>query len=97
MIVNGSVLTPNAWVHIRTTYSQSIGLQLYINGTLIDETPSFSYSASSAINYITLANSLTAQSSSSSYDSNMIAHAGTFEGLIDEFCVYARVLSANDV
>ncbi len=96
VIVNGSVLTPDTWVHVATTYSQSIGLQLYLNGTLIDQTPSFFYSASSVTNYITLANSLTAQSSTAC-DSNMIAHVGTFEGFIDEFRVYSRALSANDI
>lgn len=96
VIVNGSILSVDVWVHLTTIYSPSIGLQLYINGTLIDESSSFSYSASSTSNYITLANSLLAQSSSSC-DSNMIAHSGIFKGFIDEFRVYSRALSEDEI
>jgi hypothetical protein len=69
---------------------------LYINGTLINESPSFSYSASTSSDYITLANSITAQSSTSCA-TYMIANTGTFEGFIDEFHVYSRALSINDI
>ncbi len=96
VIVNGSVLTPNVWTHVTTTYSQSIGLQLYINGTLVDSAPSFSYSASGTSDYLTLANSLLAPSGSAC-NSYMIAHVGTFKGFIDELRVYSRALSVNDI
>jgi len=96
VIVNGSILEIDVWNHITTVYSPSIGLQLYINGTLIDQSPSFSYSASSLMDYITLANSITAQSSTSCA-TYMIANTGTFQGLIDELRVYARALSTNDI
>jgi hypothetical protein len=96
VIINGSILLDDVWVHITTTYSPSIGLQLYINGTLFDRTQPFSYSASSASNYLTLANSILAPNSGSCA-SGMIANVGIFEGLIDELRVYATNLSSDDI
>ena len=96
MIINGLVLLPNIWVHVTTTYSPSIGLQLYINGTLINSTQSFGYYASGVNNYLMLANSVLAQQGSAC-DFDMIAHVGTFNGFIDELRVYARALTADDV
>ncbi len=46
--------------------------------------------------FISLTNSLLAQSGSAC-DPNMIAHVGTFDGLIDELGVYTRALSADDI
>jgi hypothetical protein len=96
VIINGPVLFPYFWTHVTTTYSLSIGLRVYINGTLISSSSSFSYSASNANNYLMLANSILAQQGTSC-DSDMIAHTGTFQGLIDELRVYARQLTADDV
>ncbi|CAF2055693.1 unnamed protein product [Rotaria magnacalcarata] len=96
MIINGSVLPINTWTHVATTYSSTIGLQLYINGALINGTPAFSFSASGASMYLTLVNSLLGVQGGSC-NTYMIAHTGTFKGLIDEFRVYARQLSADDI
>ncbi len=96
MIVNGFILNSNIWYHITTTYAPSIGLQLYINGIFINSTFPFSYDASLADNYLTLANSILAQQGTSC-DTNMIAHTGTFSGSIDELRVYSRALSQDDI
>jgi hypothetical protein len=96
VIVNGSVLVANVWFHIAATYFPSIGLQLYINGILVDQSQSFFYSASNQNNYVTLANPL-ASRSGSSCASGMIANSGTYQGLIDELRIYSKALSTGDI
>ncbi|CAF0876373.1 unnamed protein product [Adineta steineri] len=96
VIVSGLVLPIDVWTHVTTAYSPTIGLQIYINGTLINQSSPFSYSASDQNNYITLANSLSAQSGSACA-SSMIAQSGVFHGLIDELRVYTKALSQDDI
>ena len=96
IIIDGVILNPGAWVHVTTTYDPSIGLQLYLNGTLVNKTSPFNYDASSANNYLTLANSILAPQGTACAP-GMIAKDGTFEGLIDELRIYARALSEDDI
>jgi hypothetical protein len=96
VIVSGSILPLNVWTHLAATYSPSVGLILYINGTLFDQSSPFSYSASGGSNYLTLANNLLAQTVGGCA-ANMYALNGTFYGYIDEFRVYSIALSANDI
>ena len=95
IIIEGPILPCNTWSHIAATYAPAIELQLYINGTLINNTAPFSFYASGGPMYLTLANSLNGVQGGTC-NSYMIAHSGTFPGVIDELRVYARELTADE-
>lgn len=96
VIVNGTILQINQWIHLTATYQISIGLKLYINGILFDQSEPFSYSASTVSDYMTLANSFSSPSSGSCA-ANMFARTGVFQGFIDELRVYSINLSDDDI
>ena len=85
----GPMLQANIWTHASVTYSISNGLRLYINGTLYTSTIPFSYLASSRLNYLFLGNPLTGTGCSGKH--------GQYVGVVDEFRLYSRELSASDV
>ncbi|CAF1063598.1 unnamed protein product [Adineta steineri] len=90
--VTGPILSINNWTHIATTYSQTSGLTLYVNGVSVGSTGAQSSNASSAVVILTLGNSLNGTGCSS-----QSIVPGTFSGYIDEFRVYSRELSAAEV
>ncbi|CAF0730480.1 unnamed protein product [Adineta steineri] len=90
--VTGPVLSANTWTHIATTYSQTRGLTLYVNGVSIGSTSAQHNDAPGTPVILTLGNSLGGGGCSS----QSIA-TGPFYGYLDEFRVYSRELSAREV
>ncbi|CAF1086071.1 unnamed protein product [Adineta steineri] len=90
--VTGPVLSANTWTHIATTYSQTNGLSLYVNGTSVGSTALQSNDVPGIVIILTLGNSL----SGGGCNSQSIA-TGTFYGYLDEFRVYSRELSAREI
>ncbi|CAF1506487.1 unnamed protein product [Adineta steineri] len=85
----------SVWSHLVQTWSSTNGIRLYINNVLVASNliSAGSYSGSGLPPYITLANSLSAPSSCFG---NQVT-AMPFQGDIDDFRVYSRELSTNDV
>ncbi|CAF1496506.1 unnamed protein product [Adineta steineri] len=85
----------SVWSHLVQTWSSTNGIRLYINNVLVASNliSAGSYSGSGSPHYITLANSLSAPSSCFG---NQVT-AMPFHGDIDDFRVYSRELSTNDV
>ncbi|CAF1086051.1 unnamed protein product [Adineta steineri] len=90
--VTGPVLSANTWTHIATTYSQTNGLTLYVNGVSVGSTAAWPEYAPGKPVILTLGNSL----NSVGCNSQSIA-TGPFYGYLDEFRVYSRELSATEV
>ncbi|CAF1216464.1 unnamed protein product [Adineta steineri] len=90
--VTGPVLSVNTWTHVATTYSQTDGLTLYVNGVYVGSTAPQSNDAPGTSVILTLGNSL----GGGRCNSKSIV-TGTFSGYIDEFRVYSRELSAREV
>jgi hypothetical protein len=90
--LTGPVAPINAWTHVVQTYSPTNGMSLYINGSLVNQSSSFTYSASGASNYIYLGSFPWAVC----VGSNTIA-MGQYYGLLDEFRLYSREITANEV
>ena len=92
-IVGVSVSMYPVWSHIVETWSSTNGLRLYINNVLTASDASVtSYSASSASNYVRLAN----RPNNSCYY-GQIGLTMPFNGCIDDFRIYSRELTATDV
>ncbi|CAF1373515.1 unnamed protein product [Adineta steineri] len=85
----------SVWSHLVQTWSSTNGIRLYVNNVLVASNliSAGSYSGSGLPPYITLANSLSAPSSCFG---NQVT-AMPFHGDIDDFRVYSRELSTNDV
>ncbi|CAF0817442.1 unnamed protein product [Adineta steineri] len=90
--VTGPVLSANTWAHIATTYSQTHGLTLYVNGVSVGSTTAQNNDAPGTPVILTLGNSL-----SGSWCQSQSIAIGTFYGYLDEFRVYSRELSAAEV
>ncbi|CAF1091798.1 unnamed protein product [Adineta ricciae] len=88
-----AVPVSSTWHHIVQIWSSTNGLQLYIDNVLVASRPSvITYSASSASNYVRLANR----------PNNACLYGGiglqnAYSGEIDDFKIYSRELSKDDV
>ncbi|CAF2488976.1 unnamed protein product [Rotaria sp. Silwood2] len=91
--VVGPVSPLGVWIHVATSYDSTNGIRLWLNGTLIGSTGSFSYSPSSAPNTVTLGNSLSRQSSCVTGSISK----GQFYEKMDELRIYSRELTATEV
>ncbi|CAF4194993.1 unnamed protein product, partial [Adineta steineri] len=89
--VVGPILSTSVWVHVAITFSQTHGLRLYVNGSLIGSTGGIAYAASGSSNTVILGSSRGVRSCAKSIT------PGTFYGYLDEFRVYSRELSATEV
>ncbi len=86
-----------SFTHIVQTWSSTNGLRLYINSNLVGAAVATTYwTASKWVNYVTLGGCLSGCSSCSAAPGNKIS-PGPFEGAVDDFRVYSRELTANDV
>lgn len=89
-ILVGSSISVNRWTHIGYTYSQTNGLIMYINGVRYATTGASSYSASTGIDWLNVG-----------WGGSGCALApivnNYFQGLIDEFYVYRRELTASEI
>ncbi|CAF4149911.1 unnamed protein product [Adineta steineri] len=90
--VTGPVLSANTWTHIATTYSQTHGLTLYVNGVSVGNTGALDNGAPGTVIILTLGNSI-----SGSWCNSQSITTGSFYGYLDEFRVYSRELSAVEV
>ncbi|CAF1033713.1 unnamed protein product [Adineta steineri] len=89
--VVGPAVSTNVWTHVTTTFSTTNGVRLYVNGSLISSTCTMAYSASGAVNTLTLSNPRVTGCATKSIV------PGTFYGYFDGFHLYSRELSAADV
>ncbi len=95
--VSYSSLSLFSFSHIVQTWSPTNGLRLYVNDVLVNSVVATTYSATSTwINYITLGGCLSGCVSCAAVTGNKIS-PGPFTGAIDDFRVYSRELTANDV
>ncbi|CAF4394591.1 unnamed protein product, partial [Adineta steineri] len=85
----------SVWSHLVQTWSSTNGIRLYINNVLVASNliSAGSYLGNGSPHYITLANGLSA---ASPCFGNQVT-AMPFQGDIDDFRVYSRELSTNDV
>ncbi|CAF1226684.1 unnamed protein product [Adineta steineri] len=90
--VTGPVLSVLTWKHIATTYSQTHGLTLYVNGVSVGNTGAQANNAPNTAVTLTLGNALI-----SGYCDPQSITRGPFYGYLDEFRVYSRELSAAEV
>ena len=90
-----TTLITSIWSHIVLTWSSINGLRLYLNNNLVTSLPSAtSYTASSAQNYIILGNN---PQTSGTCTPGIIPLMTSFNGDMDEFRVYSRELTSDDV
>ncbi len=90
-------LTLASFSLIVQTWSSTNGLRLYINSSLVGTAVATTYSAASSwINYVTLGGCLNGCGNCSAVAGNQIS-PGPFTGAVDDFRVYSRELTANDV
>lgn len=85
--------TSSTWYHIVQTWSFTKGLRLYVDGILVASDPlAKPYQASSASNYVTIANRPNNPCAFGAIDSQTY-----YMGDIDDFHIYSRELTADDV
>lgn len=85
--------TASVWYHIVQTWSSTNGLRIYINNILVVfEASATAYAASSASNFVTLANR-----PNNSCAWGAIGQPSAFYGDIDDFRIYSRELTADDI
>lgn len=90
----GAVVPVLVWTHIATSYSPTNGLRLYINGTQY-------VSSSATFNFISSGIPMNLLIGSSLSDANLcttgMVAIGQYRGLLDEFRLYARELTALEI
>ena len=92
-VSNGNLsLSTSVWSHVVQTYSATNGLRLYVNNVLVGS-QSTTYIVTSAPLYVTLGNALSGAGACILGQVNR----SPYKGDIDDFRVYSRELSANDV
>jgi len=84
-----------SWIPVVQTWSSSNGLKLYVKNTLVSSVAASTFLASGTTpNYLTLGNCL---SGCSACLSGSIGKPGPFQGAIDDWRIYNRELTADDV
>jgi hypothetical protein len=85
----------SSWVLIVQTWSSTNGLNLYVNNTLVSSVVASTFLGSGTTpNYLTLGNCL---SGCSGCSNGLVSAAGAFTGAIDDWHVYNRELTSDDV
>jgi hypothetical protein len=85
----------SSWVLIVQTWSSTNGLNLYVNNTLVSSVVASTFLGSGTTpNYLTLGNCL---SGCSTCPNGLVSAAGAFTGAIDDWHVYNRELTSDDV
>lgn len=93
-VFGSQLLQSSSWTHVVKTWSPITGLQIYVDGLLIDAVPSATtYSASGVPNYVTLGNML----SGGGCHSGQISPVVPFNGAMDDLRIYSRVLTPTDI
>lgn len=96
-VIGPSVPVNSTWTHIVQTWSPVNGLRLYMDNVLVASTTGMatSYTASTLPNYITLGSSLNGAFGGCAV--GLLGSMMGFDGDIDEFRVYSRELSVDDI
>ncbi|CAF4959030.1 unnamed protein product, partial [Rotaria sp. Silwood1] len=85
----------SSWTAIVLTWSETNGLKLYVNNALVSSMTASTFLASETTsNYLTLGNCLNGCNGCSN---GTINAAGPFTGAIDDWRIYSRELSSNDI
>ena len=90
--MTGPTLATNRWTHVVMTYSAANGGLLYINGTVFASASPYTYVTPGTTNYLFVGSSL-----ASFWCASQAWVGGQFDGAVDEFRLYSRVLSAAEV
>jgi len=94
--VSGPLINANSWTHLAVTYNPTGNFTLWINGTIFRSTPStFDYYSSVASPLVATIGSSTIIPSFTC--SSYLISLGQYVGLIDQFQIYSRVLSSNEI
>ncbi|CAF1094592.1 unnamed protein product [Adineta steineri] len=95
--ISYSTLSLTDFTHIVQTWSSTNGLRLYINNVLVGSIAATTYqTASSWVNYVTLGGCLNGCMSCTTLPGNQVL-PGPFAGVVDDFRVYSREVTASDV
>ncbi|CAF1293230.1 unnamed protein product [Adineta steineri] len=95
--ISYSTLSLTDFTHIVQTWSSTNGLRLYINNVLVGSVAATTYqTASSWVNYVTLGGCLNGCMSCTTLPGNQVL-PGPFAGVVDDFRVYSREVTASDV
>ncbi|CAF0732709.1 unnamed protein product [Didymodactylos carnosus] len=90
----GPILPLENWTHVVQTWGTSYGLRLYINGVPYASVTAATFNAAQSQMYLTVGNSL----AGGTYNVGPFGGTtGAFWGAVDEFYVYSRELTAEDV
>jgi hypothetical protein len=89
--VTGPVLPIGVWTHVASTYSIANGIHLYINDTLVGSANVSNHDAIAIPMALTLGNVLHGNSCI------RVTVPTPYRGLMDEFRLYSRELSAADI
>jgi hypothetical protein len=93
--LTSTMLSLNAWTHVCMTYSLTLGIGLFVNGSLINYNNTFTdYSASGEMCTITIG-TCSRPNACSINQTEIIPFQ--FHGKIDELRIFSRELSTNDV
>jgi hypothetical protein len=85
----------SSWIPVVQTWSSANGLKLYVNSTLVNSLVASSFYASGITpNYLTFGHCLNGCQTCSN---GLVDTAGPFTGVIDEWRIFSRELSWNDV
>lgn len=90
----GSSVIVDSWTHLAVTYSQTTSLRLWINGTQIASSPSAFYSETPDVPLVVILG--TSPNIAGACSSTSIT-MGQYRGLMDEFYLYSRELSAANI
>ena len=93
IMVQGPLMMNHAWTQTVVTYSRNNGLRLYANGTLYGTAFLYSQAVTSTSSMVTIGHSVN-PFIACDYD---IISTGSYIGLVDEFRLYARELSASNI
>ena len=93
VLLTGPTIVTDTWMHVAHTYSPTNGMRLYLNGLFYSASSAFSYSPGNSPSYIYLGSfPLSTCSAVSS-----VISTEQFYGLMDEFYLFSREISAADV
>ncbi|CAF2032218.1 unnamed protein product [Rotaria magnacalcarata] len=92
--ITGPIVQLNSWIHVAATYSSSNGERLYVNGSQYGSSSSaYSFAAGGVPMTVTLGSSLLGVGACNTGTIQM----NQYNGLLDEFRVYARELTAAEI
>jgi len=93
-LINGT-LPLNIWTHVSMTYSTTNGIQLFVNGSLVNINNTYiDYSASGEFCTIVVGTCLQ-PNTCAAYDTQIVP--SQFQGMVDELKIFSRELSDSEI